>query len=155
MNAQEGKPTKRPTTRMREPNRVLTCLTILIVIATLSGCVGAQDSARNGGQIIPITDVGSVAGTWTGVVFRTTGREQNDSLEINVKTDGTFQTFSARQIGALLGNGTLTIANGRMTAIGSNGTATLTLYDRQGRTLVMDFVGNTGVRYSGELRPKK
>ena len=66
MNAQEGKRPKSFTTRMREPHRVLTCLTILIVIATLSGCVGAQDSARNGGQIIPITDVGSVAGTWTG-----------------------------------------------------------------------------------------
>ena len=74
---------------------------------------------------------------------------------MSVKKDGTFQAFSARQIRALLGNGTLTITKGRMAAVGPHGTAMLTLYDRQGRALVMDFRENSGVRYSAELRPKK
>ena len=74
---------------------------------------------------------------------------------MTVKEDGTFQAFSARQIGVLLGNGTLTITNGRMAAVGPHGTAMPTLYDdRPGRALVMDFREANGVRYSGELRPK-
>jgi hypothetical protein len=139
---------------MRELSRVLTCVTMLIVVAALPGCTGVRDSARGSGAMIPITDVGSVAGTWVGVVSRATGSDEGDWLEMSVKNDGTFQTFSARQIGVLLGNGTLTITDGRLAAVGPRGTAMLTLYDRQGRALVLDFRETGGVRYSAELRPK-
>ena len=139
---------------MHQRHRVLTCSTILIVMTTLSGCVGARHSTHSGGAMIPITDVGSVAGTWTGVVSRVTGSEEGDWVEMTMNEDGTFRAFSARQIGALLGDGTLTITNGRIEAVGPHGTALLTLYDHQGRALVMDFRDRSGVRYSAELRPK-
>jgi hypothetical protein len=139
---------------MRERHRVLTWATVLIVMTALSGCVGARHSTHSGGAMIPITDVASVAGTWTGVVSRVTGSAEGDWVEVNVKENGTFEAVSARQIGALLGSGTLTVTDGRIQAAGPHGTALLTLYDRQGRALVMDFRDRSGVRYSAELRPK-
>src|SRR5690242_17674765 len=139
---------------MLKLHRMRTCFAILIVMAAVPGCTGARNSALGADAIIPITDVGSVAGTWAGVVSRATGSEEGDWLEMRVNDDGTFQAFSARQIGALVGNGTLSIANGRIRAVGPHGTAMLSLYDRQGRALVMDFRENSGVRYSAELRPK-
>ena len=135
----------------RQHNRLIRSFAILIVIASVPACVRAHNSSRAAGVMIPITDLRK----WVGVVSRATGSEEGDWLEMTVKEDGTFQAFSARQIGVLLGNGTLTITNGRMAAVGPHGTAMLTLYDdRPGRALVMDFREANGVRYSGELRPK-
>lgn len=139
---------------MRELSRMRSGLAMLIVVATVAACAGPRTSVRTDDAVIPISDVRSVAGTWAGVVSRSTGSDEGDWLEFSVNDDGTFQAFSARQIGTLLGTGPLTITNGRMAAVGPHGTAMLTLYDRHGRALVMDFREASGVRYSAELRRK-
>jgi hypothetical protein len=88
-----------------------------------------------------------------GVASRDVGSQQ-DWLEITLKNDGIFDAFSARQIGVFAGSGTLNLSGGRLTAVGPHGTALMTLYDRGGRVLFVDFRDVNGVPYSAELRPK-
>jgi hypothetical protein len=140
---------------MRYQSRLIGWVAILVVVVAAPACAGARSSAGASGASIPIKDVSSVAGTWGGLVSRATGSDEGDWLEMKVKEDGTFQAVSARQIGLLLGNGTLAIRNGQMAAVGPQGTAVLTLHDdRQGRALAMEFRDRNGVRYSGQLRPQ-
>ena len=123
------------------------------IVVVTGGCAD-RTTARGTAVVIPITDVKMVAGTWTGVASRQSS-SRDDWLEVRVNEDGTFETASARQIGAVSGKGTVTVSDGKMKAVGPRGTAVLTLYDRQGRMLVMDFLDTNGVPYSAELRPKK
>ena len=135
-------------------DRPLVCGAVLVAMATMSACAGSSPSSPKSGVMVPVADVRTVAGGWAGVTSRTAG-EQDDWLELTVNEDGTFEVFSAREVGALLGKGTLSVNEGKMTALGTHGSGVLTLYDRGGRVLVLDFRDRKGNTYSGELRPKK
>jgi len=137
---------------MRRLRRALIGFMGIVVVAGGAGCADRTASLSTG-VVIPITDVKMVAGTWAGVASRESSR-RDDWLEVQVNEDGTFETSSARQIGVVSGKGTVTVSDGTMKAVGPRGTAVLTLYDRQGRMLVMDFLDTNGVPYSAELRPK-
>ena len=139
---------------MRGRSRAVSSLVLLLVVAAVAACSGSGASSRGSGGMIPITDFSTVSGTWAGVAFRDVGR-QDDWVEITLKDDGTFQAVSARQIGVFSGNGKLTLSDGRLTATGPRGTAVLTLYDRQGRVLRVDFQDVNGTGYTADLRPKK
>ena len=133
--------------------RPLTLFAALVVMVQMAACAGPGTAPRASSVMVPITDVKAVAGAWAGVASRTAS-DQDDWVEVTLNEDGTFEAFSARQIGVLQGKGTLTVDGGKMMARGPNGSAVLTLYDRAGRVLVLDFRDRNGVSYSGELRPK-
>jgi hypothetical protein len=134
-------------------DRAVAWFTVFAVVTAAVACAGPQTSSGGPGVTVPITDVKTVAGTWAGLASREAGG-QDDWLEIRLHENGTFEAFSARQIGAFIGKGTLTLNGGRITAVGPRGSAVLTLYNRQGPVLVVDFRDVNGIQYSAELRPK-
>jgi hypothetical protein len=136
-------------------HRTVAWLTVFAVVAAAEACAGPRTSSHEPGAVVPITNVKAVAGTWAGLASRAAGSQEDDWLEMRLKEDGTYEAYSARQVGALTGKGTVTLDGGRMKAVGTHGSAVLTLYDRQGPVLVMDFRDAHGVPYSAELRPKK
>jgi hypothetical protein len=104
--------------------------------------------------MVPVADLKAVAGTWTGIAARSAGSGREDWLEITVNENGTFKASAARQTGTLIGDGTLRVSDGKVLAEGRNGRAVLTLYERSGPLLVMDFTDKDGIKYSAELRRK-
>jgi hypothetical protein len=78
----------------------------------------------------------------------------DDWLEVTLHDDGTFEAFSAKQIGVFQDKGTLALSGGKVMAAGSHGTAVLTLYDRRGPLLVIDATETNGVKHSADLRPE-
>jgi len=131
--------------------RAVSWFAVLLVIGAVAGCAG--QSSRESGVMVPITDLATVSGTWAGVAYRGVGN-RTEWLEITFKPDGTFEASSARQIGLFAGNGTLALNNGKLTAVGPRGKAVMTLYDRRGRLLLVDFEDSNGIPYTAELRPK-
>ncbi len=131
--------------------RAASWFAVLLVVGAAAGCAGQK--SRESGVMVPITDLASVSGTWAGVAYRGVGN-RTEWLEITLKSDGTFEASSARQIGMFAGAGTLALSDGKLTAVGPRGKAVMTLYDRRGRLLLVDFEDANGVPYTAELRPK-
>src|SRR4051794_19988434 len=126
-------------------------VTVLLVVATMTGCAGARTVSERQGAVVPVTDLGAVAGTWEGLAARDSS-DREDWLRLSINPDGTFEGYSARQIGVFAGKGTLAVRDGKVAAVGPHGKAVLTLYERNGPLLLMRFTDTDGVTYSGQLR---
>ena len=132
-------------------------LLMLLLVVTATACAGpssSSSSAQGPRTMVPVADVKAIAGTWTGIAARSAGSGREDWLELTVNENGTFKASAARQTGALVGDGTLQVNDGKVLAVGRNGRAVLTLYERSGPLLVMDFTDTDGIKYSAELRRK-
>ena len=133
-------------------HRSIVWFAALVLLAC--ACAGPQPpTSTQRGAVVPITDLKTVAGTWAGLALRQPA-DSGDWLEITLRADGTFQGVSARQVGVFMGQGTLQLRDGNVLAVGPRGTAVMTLYERRGPLLSIDFTESNGVRYSAELRPK-
>lgn len=135
-------------------HRAVARLVVLAGLAAGAACAGPGTSSREPAAMVPIRDVAAVAGTWGGLMTRQVGRPQQEWVELRVEPDGTYQALGARQIGALIGQGTLTVDDGRAHATGRNGTAVLTLLESDGRVLRVEFRDASGIPFSGNLRPR-
>jgi len=131
----------------------MTLLMAMFVVMAAAGCAGTQTSSSGLGVAIPITDLKAIAGKWSGRASRLTS-DVDDWLEVTLHDDGTFEAFSAKQIGVFRDKGTLTLSGGKVAAAGSHGMAVLTLYDRRGPVLVIDATEANGVKHSADLRPE-
>jgi hypothetical protein len=84
----------------------------MFVIMAAVGCAGTQSSSSEPGIGIPITDLKAIPGKWSGQASRLTS-DVDDWLEVTLHDDGTFEAFSAKQIGVFRDKGTLTLSGGK------------------------------------------
>src|SRR5262245_54422165 len=127
-----------PTTRL---SRGLICLTF---VAVALGCASAPP-----GTVIPVTDVRSVSGKWTGTMIDE--NNMGTPLEVFINPDGTYRM----NFGITIASGTVTLQpNGQLaftmtSATGLLGSAsaasTAILYDRSGKRVLIGN-GRVGLR---------
>jgi hypothetical protein len=113
---------------------VWTTLAASVVVgfaASLIGCASAGPLTA-----IVVSDVKSVAGTWTGVVYQS-GSEP-DSVVLTIQEDGTYRVESRPAIGPTRGKGTVVISGGRLIFQGPNGRGVGTVLRSRSGDRVMD-----------------
>jgi hypothetical protein len=99
--------------------------------ASLIGCASA-------GPLTPVvvSDVKSVAGTWTGVVYQSGYRP--DYIILTIQEDGSYQFTSREAIGATRGKGTIVISGGRLIIQGEKGRGVATVLSSPNGDRIMD-----------------
>jgi hypothetical protein len=101
-------------------------------------------ASRSRPTAVPIQDVTSAAGRWSGILYgRPGGARGQDWIELTIQKDGTYALSSARTIGVFTGSGTVSLADGRLTAEAEKARVTFTLYRRDSRRFLR-AEGTTG-----------
>jgi len=100
-----------------------TALTATVIVgfaASLLGCASA-------GPVTPVavSDVKSVAGTWKGIVYRSSF--EPEQIVLTIREDGSYDFVSAQLIGTLRGRGKMVISDGRLRIEGEKGRGVATL----------------------------
>lgn len=133
-----------------------------LVHRVLFGLALALAACASGGSgesrtVVPITDLGSVAGRWDGLLSGPwTPREQEDFVEVMIGADGTYQGRSVRTIGVLQGRGSVEVRDGALLFKGSRGTGTGRLFAVGGRrVLEIELTTPEGRAASARLSPKR
>jgi hypothetical protein len=94
-----------------------TALTATVIVgfaASLIGCASA-------GPVTPVavSDIKSVAGTWKGIVYRSSF--EPEQIVLTIREDGSYDFVSAQLIGTLRGRGKMVISDGRLRIEGDKG----------------------------------
>jgi hypothetical protein len=99
--------------------------------ASLIGCASA-------GPLTPVvvSDVKSVAGSWTGVVYKS-GSEPA-YVALTIEEDGSYRVESRRVLGPTQGKGTVETSGGRLIFHGENGRGVGTVLRSPNGARVMD-----------------
>lgn len=105
---------------MLRVSSAMTLLMAMFVVMAAAGCAGTQTSWSGPGIAIPITDLKAIAGKWSGRASRLTS-DVDGWLQVTLLDDGTFEAFSAKQIGVFQDKGTFTLSGGKVMAAGSHG----------------------------------
>jgi hypothetical protein len=100
-----------------------TALTVTVIVgfaASLIGCASA-------GPVTPVavSDVKSVAGTWKGIVYRSTF--DPEQIVLTIREDGSYDFVSAQLVGTLRGRGKMVVSDGRLLIEGEKGRGVATL----------------------------
>lgn len=128
-------------------------LAALAVAALLGGCAAASGRTDHGNPV-PITDVRSIAGRWSGLL-EIGGRRHEDFVEVTISPDGAYEVHGARTIGTLDARGRVEVAGGTLRFSGDRAAATGTLYATEARrTLVIEGRSDRGARVTARLHPK-
>ena len=106
----------------------------LLAVTVIALSADLYAASRQQTAVVPIQDVNSVAGRWSGILYgRPGGARGQDWVELTIQKDGTYTLSSARTIGVFTGSGTVSLVDGRLTAAGEKARVTLTLYQRDSR----------------------
>jgi hypothetical protein len=106
----------------------------LLAVAVIAIPADLYAASRSGPTVVPIQDVNSVAGRWSGILYgRPGGARGQDWIELTIQKDGTYTLSSARMIGVFTGSGTVSLVDGRLTAEREKARVTFTLYQRDSR----------------------
>ena len=132
------------------------CLSGLVIAIVLAGCASGGPSDAK--AVVPVTDVASVVGKWTGLLETEGSGDRQDFVELTVDDSGTYRAFTARTIGAMNAEGTVVVSDGKMLFRGDGGShATATLYTtatQPQRTLVLQGATPLGRRFSARLQQR-
>jgi hypothetical protein len=141
---------------MRDDRRRMRALGLAFLLG-LGGCASAGRSATP--TPVAVSDVGSVAGKWAGLLTIAGGRDREDYVEVAVDGNGTYRAAAARTIGLLDTQGTVTASGGRLIVKGaSGGQGTAVLYARphpEQRLLVINGTAADGRTYTLRLHPQQ
>jgi hypothetical protein len=141
---------------MRDDRRRMRALGLAFLLG-LGGCASAGGSATP--TPVSVSDVGSVAGKWAGLLTIAGGRDREDYVEVAVDGNGTYRAAAARTIGLLDTQGTVTASGGRLIVKGaSGGQGTAVLYARphpEQRLLVINGTAADGRTYTLRLHPQQ
>jgi len=75
---------------------------------------------------------------------------------VTIREDGVYHFESVRTIGIMQGQGTFTIADGKLRAETERGWGLVTLYEEGGRRMLkVEGATKDGMRYSADLDPAK
>lgn len=133
------------------------CALGLALLLGLGGC--ASNGSTAAAAPVTVTDVASVAGRWAGLLTIAGGRDREDYVEVTVEGNGTYRASSARTIGLLDTQGTVTASGGRLIIKGaSGGQGTAVLYSQpppDQRLLVINGTASDGRAYTLRLRPQR
>ena len=80
---------------------------------------------RRPGHPVAVSDVKSVAGTWKGIVYRSSF--EPEQIVLTIREDGSYDFVSAQLIGTLRGRGKMVISDGRLRIEGEKGRGVATL----------------------------
>jgi len=110
------------------------------------------------GRGIPIrlTDVGSVAGRWSGFSDPQGDFNEDTYVELTLRGDGTYDTASPRTVRLMDARGRVQLNCGRLLIEGrhgASGTATLFSVDGE-RTLFVEMAASRTRSVTARLRPK-
>jgi outer membrane lipoprotein SlyB len=124
----------------------------VLTVLLLTGCAGQNVSTT--GTRVAVTDVGSVAGKWTGLIETSADREE--FLELTIDRNGGYRAVATRTIGALDAKGKVAARDGTMVFKGDSGSETTgTLYSQPTppqRLLLLDGITATGRRFRARLQ---
>jgi hypothetical protein len=130
-------------------------LTIAGLAIGFTACSNIQ-SDQHVSTAIPISDIQTVAGKWEGLAKSVPPSRREDWAELTIEKDGTYRFGSFRTIGAAVGHGSLAVTDGKLYSETAKGSATYTLYERDGRhALLVDIVLRNGLRYHLDLERAK
>jgi hypothetical protein len=134
----------------------------MIVMAAIVSVTFACSTGERPGtsplEPISITDVGSVAGTWEGLLEEVPPSRRDDWVRLRIQQDGTYHFEAVRTIGVFSGNGKFDVENGKLIASTDKGTIHLQLYRHFGkddRILKGEGRSADGMTYRGELTPAR
>jgi hypothetical protein len=125
---------------------------LLLAALALGAC--AAQSAPPAASPVPITDFKMVAGRWQGLVTGLASqRDEGDTVQLTIGSDGTYDFGVYRTIGALTGKGTFTLQDGKLRMQGERGQGVYTLYEGNGRQyLRAEGALSSGMPLSAEFR---
>jgi hypothetical protein len=127
---------------------------LLGLAAAVSGCGVPWSSPDR--KIIPVVSLDKIAGKWEGVSQTVPEMRDDATVMLIIREEGRFHFISNRGTELLLGSGTLTIVNKTVVAKGYQGTALLTLHDKEyGPVLVVQAALTNGHHYYIEMARRK
>jgi hypothetical protein len=117
--------------RARSLWTALTATVIVGLAASLIGCASA-------GPVTPVvvSDVKSVAGTWKGIVYRSS--TEPEQIVLTIREDGSYDLVSAQPLGTSRGKGTMVVSNGRLVIEGERGRGVATVLKNPAGDRVMN-----------------
>ena len=112
-----------------------TALTATIIVgfaASLIGCASV-------GPVTPVavSDVKSVAGTWKGIVYRSS--VEPEQVVLTIREDGSYDLASAQPLGTSRGKGKIVISDGRLLIEGERGRGVATVLKNPAGDRVMNI----------------
>ena len=124
-------------------------LSAVAMVLVLAGCAGTGT-----GTAVPVADMKSVAGKWTGLLEM--ANDPESFVELTIDESGVYRATAARTIGVMDAQGkVLIVGNGGLVFKGDSGSqATATLYTQPSqsqRTLVVEGATPAGRRFSARL----
>jgi len=97
-----------------------------------------------------------VAGNWAGILKATPRLRKDDWVTVTIHNDGSYQFKSVRTIGIMHGEGTFTLADGKLRSETDRGWIVATLYEEGGRRMLKaEGATKEGTQYSADLGPTK
>jgi hypothetical protein len=119
------------TSGARSQWTALTAIVIVGFAASLIGCASA-------GPVTPVavSDVKSVAGTWKGIVYRSSF--EPEQIVLTIREDGSYDFVSLQLLGTLRGRGKIVVSDGRLRIEGEKGRGVATLLKNPAGDRVMN-----------------
>ncbi len=133
------------------------CFGMLVgVLAGSFGCAPMEPVPPPPSTPVSVSAFTSVAGKWTGILKATPRLRHDDWVTVIIHNDGAYEFKSVRTIGIMQGQGTFTLADGKLKSEIEQGQIVATLYEDGGRRMLkVDVAMKDGTQYSADLEPKK
>ena len=143
---------------MATVKRQLATVCMLMILLWLGGAAFGCGVSRSssGAKIVPVVSLERIAGEWEGVSRLVPDMRDDASVLLIIGKEGRFNFVSDRGTDLLLGTGTLTIIDQSVLAKGQQGTALLTLHDKErGPVLIVQAALSNGHHYYIEMQSRK
>ena len=140
---------------MHLSSRLLWIIVSLAWFTASIGCQTISPKEQTELKMVTITDLSQVAGKWEGLLRRVPP-SRTDGVTLIILADGRFRFTSARTIGILRGEGTFTVADGRLATTSERGTMDVTLFEGEGRRMLRATgQSSDGLGFVAEVTPVK
>jgi hypothetical protein len=125
------------------------------MVHVLTGC-----ATSTAGTVVPVTDIASVAGKWTGLLELAGSEDREDFVELTVDKRGVYRALAARTVGVMDAQGRIdVVGGGRMRFKGNSGAqGTATLHTQAAhpqRVLVVEGVTPAGRHFHARLQEER
>lgn len=130
--------------------------TLVGVFAASIGCAPIEQPPPPPSTPVSVSAFTSVAGKWAGILKATPRLRHDDWVTMVIHNDGSYQFKSVRTIGIMQGQGTFTLADGKLRSETERGWIVATLYEEGGRRMLkVEGATKEGEQYSADLDPTK
>ena len=133
------------------------CFGMLVgIFAGSVGCAPIEPLPPPPSTPVSVSAFTQVAGNWAGILKATPRLRKDDWVTVTIHNDGSYQFKSVRTIGVMHGEGTFTLADGRLRSETDRGWIVATLYEEGGRRMLKaEGATKEGTQYSADLGPTK